>query len=209
MSRRYASKLSVVLTKERFLPGELVWDEWSVRLCGKIIVSNHSPAWLTPYASRTWSSFTPTFPADFIPPRIPADAPRSTIHHHNSFPPAPGENAARNDPLYQSSRWQVENNKLSPLGGWLSVSVFPRSDSGRTRFYRRCFVSLIANFESLSSSMTRFYLANESLTRNDELSRTLESGNYSMQLIARGEKARRGFDDLGFRLFRDSKMSRG
>lgn len=139
---------------------------------------------------------SPPFPADFIPPRIPAfpaAAPRSTIHHYNSFPPAPRENAARNDPLYyRDSRWQVENNKLSPLGGWLSVSVFPRSDSSRTRFYRRCFVSLIANFESLSSPMTRFYLANESLTRNDELSRTSKSGNYSTQLIAtKGEKKRK------------------
>lgn len=36
------SKLSVVL-KERFLPDELVWNGGAVRLCGEIIVPDHSP----------------------------------------------------------------------------------------------------------------------------------------------------------------------
>lgn len=45
------------------------------------------------------------------------------------------------------------------------MSVFPRATW--TRLHRGCSISLIANFESLSSPMTPVYLANEPLTRND------------------------------------------
>lgn len=83
-----------------------------------------------------------------------------------------------------------------------------------TRLYRRCSVSLIANFESLSSPMTRVYLANEPFTRNDAIA-TSESRNYSAQLIAtRGDggwnenlATSSGFSEAFSRRLRDESRS--
>lgn len=73
------------------------------RLCGKIIVSD-------PLSSRCVNSplrlISPLVsdrfhPAAHLRSSACLSAPRSAIHHYNSFPLAPGENA-RDDPLYRS-----------------------------------------------------------------------------------------------------------
>jgi len=111
---------------------------------------------------------SPSFLADFIPLHI------SVLPHSH---PVLG---LRSITITVFSHWEktwettrctvcseVENNKLSPLSDRLSMFVLIVGPAGRDFTAISGTVSLIANFESLSSPMTRVYLANESLTRNE------------------------------------------
>lgn len=130
-------------------------------------------------ASRASSSFTPhrplvsgrlhsaaapcrlfLVPLPLHPRRRLFLGPRS-ITITTSLPRLRGRKRERKAVVPAAVRWEVENNKLSPLGGRLSASVFPRpapistSDSGAPS-------PLIANFKSLSSPMVRICLGDES-----------------------------------------------